>query len=81
MPKPQFSEEEFEEIKTLAHELKEKIEKHFSEDYSEFNIAGIKALRKSLEAKGLVVTIDFNLDVLTTKITADVSLWWPKEVN
>ncbi len=81
MPKPNFSDAEFEQIKSMAHELKAKIENFFLEDYNESNMAEIKALRKGLEAMGLVVTIDYNLDVVTTKLTVDVTLWWPKEVN
>lgn len=79
MPKPQFSEAEFEEIKKITYALKEKIEQHFLEDYNEVIIAEIKALRKSLEDKGFIVSIDYNIDATTTNLTADVTLWWPNE--
>ena len=72
---------EFEEIKRMTYELKEKIESYFLLEYNELVVAEIKALRQCLEDKGFIVMIDYNVDVVTTKLTADVSLWWPKDVN
>ena len=74
-PKPKFSEAEFEKIKSMVHELKEKIDNTFLEESDEMNIAEIKALREGLEKMGFVVAIHCKLDAVSLKLDAKVTLW------
>lgn len=81
MSRRQFSDKEWKEIKKTAYALKAKIDSTFLEEPNETNIAEIKALRASLEAKGFTVTVKYNFDAVNMTLDVEVMLWLPKEVN